>query len=371
MRILVAPDKYKGVQGAREVAESIARGLGDVLTNVEIDLAPVADGGEGTAEIICDALDGTWRECEAHDTMGKAIMARYVWLAMGDTAVMEMSEVAGLKRVAPSKREIERATTFGVGEMIRHAASAGARKIIVGLGGSVTNDGGFGMARSLGFRFVDEAGAEIKAAPVDLRVLAHMDSTNVAKLAPARIIAAADVRNPLLGPNGATRVFGSQKGASDAQLEILEAALTRLAEVVTHELQVDYRNEAGAGAAGGLGFGLMSFCGARMRSGFEVVAEAIDLESKIKRADIVITGEGSLDRQTLEGKAPAEVALIARRYGKRVYAIVGRSDGDARLAEIFDGVYAVAQPDLSDEENIGRAPELLRDGARQLAKTLL
>jgi glycerate kinase len=370
MRILVAPDKFKGVLSAREVSENVAQGLRDVLSHADIALAPVADGGEGTAELICDAFDGTWRECDAHDAMGHALTARYVWLAPWETAVMEMSEVAGLKGVPPPARDVERTTTFGVGEMMRHAAAAGAVKIIVGLGGSATNDGGFGMARALGFRFLDDAGAEIGDALTGLRLLTHIDKDNTIELSSARIVAAADVRNPLLGPNGATRVFASQKGASDGQVEILEEALRCLADVVKCERQVDYRNEAGAGAAGGLGFGLMSFCGARMRSGFDVVAEAIGLESKIKRADIVITGEGSLDRQTLDGKAPAEVAAIARRNGKRVFAIVGRSDGDARLSEMFEAIETVADPNLSDQDNIARAPQLLKEGARRLAESL-
>jgi glycerate 2-kinase len=370
MRILVAPDKFKGVLSAREVAENIAHGLRDVLTNANIDLAPVADGGEGTAELVCDALGGTWRECAAHDAMGKAVTARYVWLPVRNTAAMEMSEVAGLRRIPPTERDIESATTFGVGEMMRHAAMSGADKIVIGLGGSATNDGGLGMARSLGFRFFDQAGTELKK-PVDLLNLAHIDKSLVSRLTTKRIIAAADVRNPLLGSNGATRVFASQKAASKAQIDILERALGRLAEIVAANLGVDYRNEAGAGAAGGLGFGLMSFCGAKMYGGFDAVAEAIGLESKIKEADIVITGEGSLDRQTLEGKAPGEVALIARRHGKRVFAIVGRSDGDAQVSEMFEAIQPVADPALSDDENIGRASELLREGARRLARTLL
>jgi glycerate kinase len=370
MRILVAPDKFKGVLSAREVAENIAQGLRDVLTDAKIDLAPVADGGEGTAELVCAALNGTWRECEAHDAMGKAMVARYVWLPVRNTAAMEMSEVAGLKRIPMAERNVASASTFGVGEMMRDAAMSGVDKIVVGLGGSATNDGGLGMARALGFRFFDQAGAELKM-PAGLRKLARIDKSRFVHLTTNRIIAAADVRNPLLGPNGATRIFASQKGASEEQLEILEEALGRLAEVVARDLNVDHRNEAGAGAAGGLGFGLMSFCGAEMYGGFDAVAEAIGLESKIKEADIVITGEGSLDRQTLDGKAPGEVALIARRHGKRVFAIVGRSDGDARLSERFEAIQPVADPTLSDEENIGRAPELLREGARKLAKSFL
>jgi glycerate kinase len=178
------------------------------------------------------------------------------------------------------------------------------------------------------------------------------------------------VKNPLLGVNGATRVFGPQKGVTPDKVEMFEEALTRLADIVTNEFGVDYRNQAGAGAAGGLGFGLMSFCGAKIRPGFEIVAEAIGLESKIKDVDLVITGEGSLDGQTLEGKTPAGVAQLARKLRKRVFAFVGRASGDRQVREMFDGVYENARPEMSTEENMKRAAELLRDNARQLATEL-
>jgi len=179
------------------------------------------------------------------------------------------------------------------------------------------------------------------------------------------------VRNPLLGSDGATHVFGPQKHASPDQITRLEKALHRLADVVTKDLGVDFRSKAGAGAAGGLGFGLMSFGGALMERGFDVVSNAIDFEAKVQAADVVITGEGSLDRQTLEGKAPAEVALLARRFGKRVYAVVGRSDGDAKVSALFDEVYAVAEAGRSDKDNIERAGELLRKGGEHVAQALV
>jgi glycerate kinase len=178
------------------------------------------------------------------------------------------------------------------------------------------------------------------------------------------------VRNPLLGKNGATRVFGPQKGASDDMIDILERALAKLADVVSKEFGVDYRDKPGAGAAGGLGFGLISFCGAKIRPGFEVVAEAADLESKMENFDLVITGEGSLDRQTLEGKTPAGVARLARKLGKRVFAMVGRATKDREVREVFDNVYENARPDMSEKENMQRAAELLQENARTLAKTL-
>ena len=184
------------------------------------------------------------------------------------------------------------------------------------------------------------------------------------------IIAAVDVRNPLLGDNGATQVFGPQKGASNDELKVLEQALTRLANVVAEDFGFDYRDKPGAGAAGGLGFGLMSFCGATIRPGFDVVAEAVGLESKMKDADVVITGEGSLDRQTLEGKTPAGVARLARKLGKKVFAIVGRDKGDRQVGELFDGVYQLARPGMSEKEQMKHAGELLREKAQELAKSL-
>ena len=277
MHILIAPDKFKGSLSAREVAENIALGLRDVLRDAKIAIVPMADGGEGTAEVICDALGGSWLKCKAHDPLGREIDARYAWIADRKLAVLEMSEAAGMRRLSESERDPVRATTFGVGEMILNAAQYGAREMIIGLGGSATNDGGFGMARALGFRFDYEHEHERK-----VTCLLHL--TKIAKpkdfILP-KIIAAADVRNPLLGENGATRVFGPQKGAVDDKIDNLERALAKLADVVSKEFGVDYRDEPGAGAAGGLGFGLMSFCGARIRQGFDVVAEAVRLESKM------------------------------------------------------------------------------------------
>ena len=279
-----------------------------------------------------------------------------------------MSEAAGMWRLSRDERDPLRTDTFGVGEMILDAAQYGAREMIIGLGGSATNDGGFGMARALGFRFDYEHEQEHEK---KVTCLFHL--VKIAKpkeLTLPKIIAAVDVRNPLLGENGATRVFGPQKGAADDKIDNLERALAKLADVVSKEFGVDYRDEPGAGAAGGLGFGLMSFCGARIRQGFDVVAEAVRLESKMKDVDLVITGEGSLDRQTLEGKTPAGVARLARKLGKRVFAIAGRRDENRQVRELFDEVYALAEPGMSERENIKRAAELLRERAQELAKAL-
>jgi glycerate 2-kinase len=369
MQILVAPDKFKGALNARNAAQNIAKGLLDVLPDAQIEVVPMADGGEGTAEAICDARGCSWLECKAYDPLSRAIKARYGWIDQEKLAVMEMSEAAGMRRLSESERDPIRATTFGVGEMILDATKRGADEIIIGLGGSATNDGGFGMARALGFRFFGAGDNEVKQV-VELALLKRIERPKEREeLKRPRIVAAVDVRNPLLGENGATRVFGPQKGASKSDLDNLERALTRLAQVVATEFGFDYRNEAGAGAAGGLGFGLLSFCGATIRPGFEVVAEAVGLEPKMKDADLVITGEGSLDRQTLEGKTPVGVARLARKLGKPVFAIVGRASDDRELREIFEGIYQNARPGMSQQENMKRAAELLRENARELAET--
>lgn len=365
MRILIAPDKFKGTLSAREVAEAIAAGLRDVSPDAKIDIMPMADGGEGTAEVIGQALGASWIKCKAHDPLGREIEARYAWVDARKLAVMEMSEAAGMRRLKPTELNPEIATTFGVGEMLLDAAKRGANEIIIGLGGSATNDGGFGMARALGFRFVGEYDID---KPLGLVGLQRVEKPE--KLELPRITGAVDVKSPLLGENGATRIFGAQKGAALEQLDKLERALTRLADVAAEQFRFDYRNEPGAGAAGGLGFGLMSFCGAKIRPGFEVVADAVGLEAKMKDVDVVITGEGSLDRQTLEGKTPAGVARLARKLGKRVFAFVGRAAEDRQVREMFDGVYQNERAGMSTKENMKRAAELLRDNARQLAKTL-
>ena len=382
MKILIAPDKFKGSLSAREVAKNIAAGLRDVLPGAKVDMMPMADGGEGTAEVIGDALDSHWVNCAAHDPLGREIDARYAWIEHRKLAIMEMSEAAGMRRLSGDERDPVRANTFGVGEMLIAAARRAADQIIIGLGGSATNDGGFGMARALSFRFFagdKELAGDVSElqkltriqAPVAAAVPAAMSSLQATRLPlQEKIIAAVDVRNPLLGRNGATQIFGRQKGASEEKIDMLERALTRFADIVARDLKVDCREEPGAGAAGGLGFGLMSFCGAGIRPGFDVVAEAVKLEAKMKDVDVIITGEGSLDRQTLEGKTPAGVAQLGRKLGKRVFAIVGRASKDRQVQDIFDGVYVLAQPGMNEKENMARAAEFLRKKARELAKKL-
>ena len=370
MRILIAPDKFKGSLSAKEVAENIAIGLRDVRPDAVIETLPIADGGEGTAAAIGEACGGERMTCAAHDALGRPIEAEYFSRPERSTAVMEMSEAAGMWRIKPADRDLLRADTYGVGEMIDHAITQRAREIVIGLGGSATNDGGLGMARALGYRFFGN----------EHEIGSTRDLVGLMRIVPPKrpagpllqpqIIAAVDVRNPLLGPGGATRTFGPQKGGTAEQLAILERALARLADIVHCDLGCDFREAPGAGAAGGLGFGLMSFCGATIRSGFDVVSEFIGLRSAIERSDVVITGEGRLDDQTLEGKAPAGVARTARTLRKRVFAIVGSDNGSERVHALFDAVLALDRPGTAAGESQRRAAEFLRDRARELARMM-
>ena len=369
MRVLVAPDKFKGSLGARDAAEAIAIGLRDVLPQAEIALLPIADGGEGTAQVICSASEGLWHECQVHDARGNMVVARYCTLADGATAVMEMSEAAGLWRVPEHLHNPDTASTFGVGEMLLDAGRRGARQIIIGLGGSATNDGGFGMARALGFRFLDANESLLAGAVTDLLRLERIERPEQLGFS-AAVTAAVDVQNPLLGPNGASHVFGPQKGATATQIATLERALTRLADVVARDLRTDFRDVAGSGAAGGLGFGLLAFCGAEICAGFDVVAERTELKAAVHAADIVITGEGRLDAQTMRGKAPAGVARLARELGKRCYAIVGEAEEAPDLRELFAEVIVARPAAMPRAEAIKSAASLLRASGRRLATSL-
>ena len=368
MRILVAPDKFKGSLGAAEVAHHISAGLRDVLPHAELTTLPIADGGEGTASAICSAAGGEWHACAVHDALGNIVNAHFCTIDAGRTAVMEMSEAAGLWRIPENQQNPEIASSYGVGEMLLEAARRGAQQIIVGLGGSATNDGGFGMARALGFSFLDAQGCDVGQPVTELRRLEKIERPPRLQL-PA-ITAAVDVQTPLLGSMGATRLFGAQKGASASQIETLELALTQLADVVARDLSVNARKVRGSGAAGGLGFGLVAFCGASIRTGFEVVAQHINLPEAVRAADVVVTGEGRLDAQTLQGKAPAGVARLARENGKRCYAIVGEIEGAAEVQELFDSVFAARPAHMSRDEAITSAPRLLRDCGRQLGALL-
>ena len=368
MRILIAPDKFKGSLTAFEVAKEISSGIREVLPQAELDLLPIADGGDGTAEVLCHALGGSWVTCPAHDPLGRQIECRYAILDDHKIAIIEMSEPAGMRRLTEAELDPLKATTFGVGELMIDAARRGAREIVVGLGGSATNDGGFGLARALGYRFFDGEGMQVRTAVNKLRTLKLIEAPRNLTLPP--VVGAADVRNPLYGIHGATRVFGPQKGADKDELDLLEKILKRMAKVATRQVRPVSPRMPGAGAAGGLGFGLMAFANATLCPGFDLVSEMIGIENHIKRADVVVTGEGRLDAQTLDGKAPAAVAQLGKKHHKRVFAIVGEARDQTKVARLFDGVYQLRSVASDKAEAVAKARELLRKMGREMAGTL-
>jgi len=367
-RILIAPDKFKGSLTAPGAAEAIARGIAAVCPDATLLLMPIADGGEGTAEAICAALGGIWNTLPASDPLGRPIAARYAWLE-NDVAVIDMSEASGLGRLAITERDPLHASTFGTGQLIADAIRREASKILVGLGGSATNDGGLGLAAALGFEFRDRHGRQLQGIPANLAELARIKAPG----APLRgtIIGLCDVQNPLTGERGASRTYGPQKGADPQMVQWLDDHLARLANIVTRDLRCDFRATPGAGAAGGLGFGLLSFCGATLRPGFETLAEILQLEKAIAASDFVVTGEGRIDAQTMEGKGPAGVAALARKHGKPVIAFAGSVADDPRIATVFDHVFAITPPGLPLDEALRDAPRLLENcAAGAVAKIL-
>lgn len=366
MRILIAPDKFKGSISAATAAQAIADGFRAVIPEATVTLAPIADGGEGFAEAMGLALGAEWIERTAQDPIGREVSCRYAWVEREKLAIIEMAEASGLWRLKPEERDPLRANTFGTGQLMRDAIERGAKKILVGLGGSATTDGGVGMAAALGYDLITSDNEELAPNPGDLIALVRIENTNVVDM--PQIIAACDVQNPLLGERGTARVFSPQKGADAKTVVHLEASMKQLAEIVTESLERDFKDTPGAGAAGGIGYGLMSFCGAQVQSGFDLLAETIGLEARIRAADVVITGEGRLDAQTLEGKGPAGVAQLARKLGKPVIAFGGGIDAAAE--NLFDATVPIIDQPLPLEEAMRRGAELLERAARRTARVL-
>ncbi len=323
MRILVAPQEYKGTLTAKAAAEAMAEGARRSFPGAEVDVVPLSDGGPGLVEAMVAAGGGHLLASRVHGPLGRLTEARWGMLPDG-TAVIEMAQAAGLALLAPEERDPRLTSTYGVGELILAALGGGARRIIVGLGGSATNDGGAGMAAALGARFLDAEGRELPLGGAALARLHRIDTSGMdSRLASLDVTAATDVTNPLCGPEGASLVYGPQKGASAEAAQELDAALRHYAEVVERDLGVRILDTPGAGAAGGLGAGLIAFLGARVRPGFEVVAEAVRLAERMREADVVVTGEGRLDGQTVYGKTVAGVARLAASAGVAVLVVPG------------------------------------------------
>ena len=337
MRVLVAPDKFRGTLTARQAAEAIAAGWRRTRPQDRLDLAPMADGGEGTAETLVDALGGRLVRTPVRGPLGDPVEAAFgvAETAKGRLAIVEMAAASGLALLAPSRRDPRITTTRGTGDLIAASLDRSPDQLVVALGGSATNDGGAGMAQALGVRLLDGSGREIGPGGVALLELERVDMTATdPRIERVGCVAATDVDNPLTGPLGASSVYGPQKGASVEDVAILDRALAHLAAVVRRDLGVDLRDEPGAGAAGGLGFGLMAFLGAHVRPGVEVVSDALGVTSRLSEADLVITGEGRLDAGSLRGKVPAGILRLARELSVPAVIACGQAQPGLGLADV-------------------------------------
>ena len=342
MRILIAPQSLKGSLTAAEAGLAIAQGVQAVYPKAEIEIVPIADGGEGTVQALVDATNGKIIQQTVTGPLGKPVPAFFGLMGDGSTAAIEMASCAGLPLVPPDQRDPRITTTYGVGELILAALDYGSRHYIIGIGGSATNDGGAGMAQALGAALLSRQGTQIARGGAALATLAHIStSTMDRRLQECTVEVACDVTNPLCGPTGASAVYGPQKGATPEMVEELDSALAHYAQIIEQDLGMSVREIPGAGAAGGLGAGLIAFLHATLRPGAQIVFEAIHLEERIRTANLVITAEGQIDAQTAYGKSVGSVAEIAKRYGLPVLALAG-SLGDNYRVVYELGVDAVA-----------------------------
>lgn len=364
MKIVLAPDSFKESMTASQAVAAMRAGVLAVLPDAECVGVPMADGGEGTVDAVVDALDGTHVTVDVADPLDRPIRANYGYVAERGLAVVEMATASGLELVAPEDRDVLRASTFGVGQLIASALDHGATELLIGLGGSATNDAGAGMLAALGAKLTDSEGAALPPGGAALARLERIDLSGLdPRLADVRIRIASDVTAPLLGTGGASAVFGPQKGATPADVQTLETALTRFVAVTEATLGRARPELPGAGAAGGLGFALLDFLGAECHPGVEVIAETVGLEQAVAGADWVFTGEGSVDAQTMLGKTPFGVTQAARRAGARVVIFAGRvaPDADVLLANGVDRLVAITQPGTP-------IAQALRDGAVSLER---
>ena len=350
MRVVLAPDKFKGTLGARAAAQAMAKGVERVWPRAEVVLLPVADGGDGTAEVLLSAIGGEVEELEAAGPLGEPVVASLTHLADGRT-VVEMAAASGL--AASGVRNALRASSRGTGDLVRAALERSGGEVVVGIGGSASSDGGTGAATALGWRFLDAGGQRVSPGGGGLRDLSAISGDEVIpELGSRSVVGVSDVDNPLLGPRGAAAVFGPQKGASPSDVEALEAGLQRLSEVVSSDLGLEVASLERSGAGGGMGAGLVAFFGATLKPGFEAVAVAIGLTEALAGADIVVTGEGRLDAGSLGGKAPAGVARLAAEAGVVCVAIAGEV---ATSGEELQALGIAAAAGLVAEVGQGRA----------------
>lgn len=330
MNVLISIDSFKGSMTSMQAGKAAKAGILKAVPDADVTVCPLADGGEGTTDALVEGMGGEKIELEVTGPLGEKVSCYYGFIEDKNTAVMEMASAAGLTLI--DEKNPMSATTFGVGEMIADAVKRGCENIIIGIGGSATNDGGIGMLKALGYQFLDENGKDVGEGAAALgkvqKILGNKADTQLSKV---NFMVACDVDNPLCGENGATYVFGAQKGVTEKMKPIIDSAMKCFADKTKEKLGISCENIPGAGAAGGLGFAFLSYLNAKLVPGVKLVMQAADIEEKIKNADIVVTGEGRLDSQTVMGKAPIGVAKLAKKYNKKVIAFAGSVSEDAVL----------------------------------------
>ena len=374
MRVVIAPDKFRGSLTATEAAQAVAAGVRRACPSALIDLAPMADGGEGTVEALVEAIGGTIQTALVTGPLGGLLQADFGLLGNNRSAVVAMSAASGLSLIPVADRDPTRTTTRGTGELILAALASGVDHLIVGIGGSATNDGGAGMAQAVGFRLLDRDGRELPSGGGALGQLDRIVSAAVdPRVYQVRIEVACDVTNPLCGPDGASSVFGPQKGANPDQVRRLDANLRHFATIIQRDLGVAILDLAGGGAAGGLGAGLVAFAGATLRSGIDLVIDAVGLRDRLQGADLCFSGEGSLDASTASGKTVVGVAGLARSLGVPTIVLAGTvgPGAEAILDQGATAFFSICPGPIKLEEAIDRADSLLATAAEQATRVFL
>ena len=373
MKIVIAPDSYKESLSALDVATAIERGFKEIFPDAEYVKLPVADGGEGTVEAMVAATHGRIVNVNVTGPLGKPVAGFYGISGDEQSAFIEMAAASGLELVPAAQRDPLITTSWGTGELIRHALDAGVKNIIIGLGGSATNDGGAGMVQALGATLLNAQGNALGHGGGELASLARIDVSKLdPRLKTCRIEVACDVTNPLTGEQGASAIFGPQKGATGETIALLDNALHHYARIIQRDLDVDVLTLAGGGAAGGMGAGLYAFCGAELRRGIEIVTDALHLAEHVADADLVITGEGRIDSQTVHGKVPVGVAKVAKGYNKPVIGIAGSLTADVGIVHEhgLDAVFSVIYSICSLDDALKNAGDNVRMTARNVAAVL-
>ena len=374
MNVVAAPDSFKENLTAQQVAFAIERGVKNALPSASVTVVPMSDGGEGSLQSVVDATNGRFTEVDILDALLRPIKARYGVFANGTTAFIESAQAVGLGMLTSDERNPLNTSTYGVGQLIKHAVQSGCKQLIVGLGGSSTNDGGAGMLQALGSQLLDDNGNPIGAGNKALAGLASVDISAAKELLNSvAVTIAGDVTNPLCGSGGATYVFAPQKGAAEGDLAALDKNLERYAAVIGKTLGKSYASKAGAGAAGGLGFALMVAADAAMRKGVELIADLLGLEAVVAKADIVFTGEGSIDGQTAHGKVVSGISAMSQKYGVPVVALCGKKSGSmaALHQQGLTATFSIADSPMTLAESMQNAERLLEEQAEEVMRIFI